>query len=154
MELFGYTVRARGIPVADIDARNEKDALCVWSHFHSDETHAYIDYAGGTEAGWAKIDGVWVKDQCPEEQKKRQELRKMCDATPAGPWWVGKAGIQDANLATIVGDPGDWEGNADIEPTAVKFLEDGLVSLVWALDLLDAKDAHIARLVKEGTCQG
>ena len=26
MELFGYTVRARGIPVADIDARDEEEA--------------------------------------------------------------------------------------------------------------------------------
>ena len=72
MELFGYTVRARGIPVADIDARDEEEALRVWSHFHPQETHAYLDYAGGTKVGWVKISGVWVKDPGPAEQKTRR----------------------------------------------------------------------------------
>ena len=83
------------------------------------------------------------------EAVKQQELRAMCDKTPKGPWWVGKAGIRSANYGDIVGDTGDWCGNAGIEPTAVDFLECGLVSLIWTLDLLEVKDTRIAELEKE-----
>ena len=61
-ELSGYTIRAADIPVADIDARDEAQALRMWSEDYPEATHAYIDYGVIGKVRWTKTKGTWVSD--------------------------------------------------------------------------------------------